>query len=440
MSVSVSEPASVSAPNAIADILIVDDTLENIHFLSALLSQQGYRVRKAIDGQMALLAVQTLLPDLILLDINMPKMNGYEVCDRLKSNPQTRKVPVIFLSALDSATDKVKAFQRGGVDYITKPFQFEEVLARIQNQLTIQQLQTTLESQNQALQTALDDLKTLQIRHLQHEKMVSLGHLVAGMAHEINNPVSFIHCNLPHIEGYVENLMTVVKAYQRYYPDPVVPVQEAIAQVDLEFLFKDVPHLLQSMRLGTERIQEIVKSLQIFARSEEVQADWYDLHQSLDATLKILEHRLRAQPQREAIAIERKYGDLPPIHGYPGRLNQVFMNILSNAIDALEETLVQPPSADWLPRMRVRTWQADAQTIVVNIANNGKSIPPDQIPYLFNPFYTTKPIGQGTGMGLAICYQIVVEQHQGQLECRSQAGGMTEFQVTLPIRGPKVDR
>lgn len=178
------------------DILVVDDTPANLRLLSNMMTEYGYNVRQAINGKMALTAVKAVKPDLILLDINMPEMNGYEVCEQLKSNEETRRIPVIFLSALDDALDKVKAFQAGGVDYVTKPFQFEEIIVRIQNQLTIQSLQNKLQYQNNQLKTALSELQLTQAQLVQHEKMVGLMQLVAGIAHEINNPISFISGNL----------------------------------------------------------------------------------------------------------------------------------------------------------------------------------------------------------------------------------------------------
>ncbi|NJL64915.1 MAG: response regulator [Methylacidiphilales bacterium] len=319
-----------------ANILVVDDTPDNLRLLSAMLRGQGYEVRKALNGKMALTACQMLLPDIVLLDVNMPGMDGYEVCKQIKANEQTCGVPVIFISALDDVLDKVKAFDVGGVDYITKPFHGAEVVMRIENQINLRLLQVKLQEKNFLLQKAFDDLKTAQVQQIQNEKMVGLGQLVAGVAHEINNPVSFIYGNLQYANQYVQDLVNLIEIYQQEYPEPTPKVRAKVKDIDLNFVMHDLRNLISAMYRGADRIREIVIALQNFSRLDEAQMKSVNIHQGIDNTLMMLDHRLNSTAQRPAITIIKDYGNLPPINCFPGELNQVFMHILNNAIDALE--------------------------------------------------------------------------------------------------------
>ncbi|MBD1837070.1 response regulator [Coleofasciculus sp. FACHB-501] len=416
-----------------ADILIVDDTPDNIRFLSSLLLDKGYNVRKSINGQMALTAVKTLQPDLILLDINMSGMNGYEVCERLKEDTETSSVPVIFLSALDDVLDKVKAFQVGGVDYITKPFQIEEVLARIQNQLTIQSLQTQLKNQNSQLQQALGDLKKAQAQLVQKEKMLGLGQLAAGMAHEINNSIGFISGNLDPARKYIQDLLNLVRIYQQEYPKPTLSIQKAIQEIDLDFLNSDIQNLVGSMQTGVERICTMLLALRIFSRLNESDIKAVDIHEGLNSTLLLLQHRLRGEGKRPEIQVIKKYEDLPLVNCYASQLNQAFLNILNNAIDALELRIGQEFSESSSPTIWISTEFSAWETIIIRIKDNGIGIAEEMRSRLFDPFFTTKPIGQGSGLGLLTTYEIIVEKHKGQLSCHSFLGQGAEFTIEIPV-------
>ena len=417
-----------------ADILIVDDTPDNIRFLSSLLLEQGYNVRKSINGQMALTAAKTLPPDLILLDINMLGMNGYEVCERLKEDVQTSSVPVIFLSALDDVLDKVKAFQVGGVDYITKPFQIEEVLVRIQNQLTIQSLQTQLKAQNTQLQQALGNLKKAQAQLVQKEKMIGLGQLAAGMAHEINNSIGFISSNLAPARQYIQDLLKLVYLYQEEYPNPTLPIQTAIQEIDLDFLNSDIQKLVGSMQTGVERICTMLLALRIFSRLNESDIKAVDIHEGLNSTLLLLQHRFRGEGKRPEIKIIKKYGNLPLVTCYASQLNQVFLNLLNNAIDALESGIGQEFSESSSPTIWISTEFSAWETIIIRIKDNGVGIPEEMRSRLFDPFFTTKPVGKGSGLGLLTSYEIVVEKHKGQLTCHSFPAQGAEFTIEIPVR------
>ena len=417
-----------------ADILIVDDTPDNIRFLSSLLVEQGYNVRKALNGKMALTAVKAVLPDLILLDINMPGMNGYEVCEHLKNDTKTSSVPVIFLSALDGVVDKVKAFQIGGVDYITKPFHLEEILARIQNQLKVKTLQTQLQVQNVQLKTALEELKNTQIQLVQKEKMIGLGILAAGMAHEINNPINFISGNINHARQYIINLLKLIALYKEAYPTPTTNIQEVIDEIDLDFLVPDLEQLLDSMQKGTDRIRTTILALRIFSRLDESDIKAVDIHEGIDSTLLLLEHRLKPEGKSSQIQVIKEYGNLPLVTCYASQLNQVFFNLLSNAIDALESKDEQDNSKSSVPTIWITTELTNAVTITIRIKDNGVGIADEVKSQLFDPFFTTKSVGKGSGLGLLTSYQIIVEKHKGQITCHSSLGSGAEFKVDIPVK------
>ncbi|MEC4986717.1 MAG: response regulator [Oscillatoria sp. PMC 1076.18] len=419
-------------------MLVVDDTPDNIRFLSTMLGEQGYNVRKAINGQMALTAVQAVLPDLILLDINMPGLDGYEVCKQLKENQKTNTVPVIFLSALDNTEDKVKAFQVGGVDYITKPFQFEEVLARIKNQLTIKELQSQLKEQNQQLKKALVELKEAQVQLIHKEKMVSLGKLVAGISHQLNNPVSFITGNLDFARNYIEDLFRLIDVYQEEYPEPTENIQEVIEDLDLDFISTDLDNIFNSLQSGSERISTIILALRIFSRLNESEIKSVDIHQGIDSSLLLLQHRLNQKDRNFEIEVIKNYGDLPKIACYASQLNQVFLNLLNNAVDSLELKFEVDKSEEIKPIIWINTYLENSERIIVSIKDNGCGISDKVKAHLFEPFFTTQPGGKGSGLGLLTSYQIVVDKHNGKLNFNSQVGEGAEFIVEIPLNFLKV--
>jgi len=294
-----------------------------------------------------------------------------------------------------------------------------------------------LTDKNIQLQQLLEALHSTQVQMVQNEKMSSLGQLVAGVAHEINNPVNFIHGNLTYMQEYVCNLLNFVQLYQRYYPTPIAEIEREAEAMDLEFLQADLPKLLNSMQMGTDRIREIVVSLRNFSRLDEAEFKSVNIHEGIDSTLLILQHRLKAKPKRPEIKVTLDYGELPLVECYPGAINQVLMNILMNAIDALEEFHTKrtyQEIKDHLSQIKICTSMIDSKWVKVAIADNGSGIPEAIQQQVFNPFFTTKPIGKGTGMGLAISYQIITEKHGGRLECLSTVGVGTELIIQIPVK------
>ncbi|MDY6781964.1 MAG: ATP-binding protein [Cyanobacteriota bacterium] len=302
-----------------------------------------------------------------------------------------------------------------------------------QQQRTKQQL----EDQNLQLKELLEQLHQSQIQLVQNEKMSSLGQLVAGVAHEINNPVSFIHGNLAHLSEYAQNLLDFVQLYQQHYPNPVSSITLQAEEIDFEFLREDLPRLLKSIETGTQRIRQTVLSLRNFARMDETELKTVDLHEGLDNTLLILKHRLKATSERPQIVTNKVYGDLPLIECYAGQLNQVFMNILLNAIDAIEELNTQRMDREIRDRpgwITIETSVVNSEWVKIEIADNGIGMLQRIQQQIFNPFFITKPVGKGTGMGMAICHQIVTQKHGGKLDCCSVLGEGTQFTIQIPIQ------
>ncbi|MEM8543858.1 MAG: hybrid sensor histidine kinase/response regulator [Cyanobacteria bacterium P01_H01_bin.119] len=421
-------------------ILIVDDNPTNLAVLTEALADTGYETAVATSGEEAIEQIDYEPPDLILLDVMMPPgIDGFETCRRIKAAAHTQHLPIIFMTALTDTAQKVKGFSLGAADYITKPFQQAEVIARVQAQLKIQQLTQTLAQQNQTLQTLSSqlehkveartaELQRAQVQMIQQEKFSTLGQLLAGVAHDINNPLSCLTGNITPAKDYIQDLIQIVRLYQQHC-DTIIPEVETLAEeADLEFLIEDLPKLLESMNLGVSRIREISNSLRHFARADMASHMPTDLHQGLDNTLVILQHRIRATDSRSAIAVEKRYGNLPQVNCFPGPINQVFMNLLANAIDAFDEGL----SSITTPQI-ILTTQLVGNGVEITVQDNARGIEPAICDRLFDPQFTTKPIGKGTGLGLAISRQIVEEQHSGRLICESQPGAGTMFRVCLPI-------
>ncbi|MEQ9234969.1 GAF domain-containing protein [Coleofasciculus sp. E2-BRE-01] len=345
-----------------------------------------------------------------------------------------------------------------------------ELLQAVVAQLTIALDQASLytqaresaeiaQAQTQELEQTLNQLQATQAKLVQSEKMSSLGQLVAGVAHELNNPVNFIHNNLTYASAYFYDLLNLVRLYQEHYPNPAAAIAEQAELIDVDFIADDLPKLLRSMQRGTDRISSIVLSLRNFSRLDEAEMKQADLNQGIESTLLMLQHRLKPKGNQPEIQVLTEYGDLPEADCYPGQLNQVFLNILNNAIDVLEQSFKDNPDYP-APIIAIRTGllerspdsshqpdsQLDIQTedkkpslpncprIAIQIADNGPGMTDEVKARLFDPFFSTKAVGQGVGLGLTICYQIVVEHHHGILNCTSTPGKGTEFWIEIPIQ------
>jgi signal transduction histidine kinase len=424
-------------------ILLVDDNPNNLKVLSEAIQGYGWKALIAIDGESAIEQAEYAPPDLIILDVMMPGgIDGFETCRRLKTNSITQNIPVIFMTALSDSVEKVKGLEIGAVDYITKPFQQEEVMARLRLHLKISHLthnlEQKIEERTAALNQSLQQLQNTQLQLIQSEKMSTLGQLVAGIGHEINNPIGFISGNCVCIQEYIQNLLDLINLQQQRLPNPDLELAEFIEEIDLDYLADDIPKVLGSIQQGIDRLKDISLSLRTFARSDISSKVEFQVHEGIDSTLMLLKHRLKDQGDRPKIDVVSQYGDLPLIACYPGQLNQVFMNIIANAIDAFED-LYQNRSelgmADSLSFTISIITSVDIQqrTVTICIADNAFGMPQEVQNKIFEPSFTTKPVGKGTGLGLAISRQIIVDKHDGKINCVSTSGKGTNFNITLPI-------
>ncbi|MEL6461318.1 MAG: response regulator [Cyanobacteria bacterium J06621_15] len=423
-------------------ILIVDDTPNNIRLLFDVLDSAGFDISVVKNGETALDKLHYIQPDLILLDVMMPGIDGFETCRRIKSNLKTKDVPIIFMTALSDSEHKVSGLQIGAVDYITKPIQVEEVLARVNVHLNLRNAQIQVQEEvierkktEIELRQTLASMQEMQTQLVQSEKMSALGNLVAGVAHEINNPLGFLNGSISNAQDNAQDLLEHIKLYQKECLEPTDTITKHAEDIDLDYLKEDLPKIFESMQKATNRIQSISNSLRTFSRGDTQNKVRADLNEGIDSTILILKYRLKANDKRPAIEVLTNYGELPQVKCFPGQLNQVFMNILANAIDALEESskelsfkeIEKNPN-----KITVKTCLEDNQ-VKISIADNGQGISEEVKQKIFEHLFTTKKVGQGTGLGLSIARQIIVEKHGGSLEVNSELGKGTEFIITIPI-------
>ena len=332
---------------------------------------------------------------------------------------------------LETATQNLKTANEQLEDYNQTLEQKVE-----QRTLELKQKNSLLREQAIQLELTLKELQATQTQLIQTEKMSSLGQMVAGIAHEINNPINFIYGNLTPASEYFHDLLGLLNLYQEQLPNATPEIQNLAENIDLEFLIADFPRLLDSMQVGAERIRQIVLSLRNFSRLDEAEMKPVDIHEGIDSTLLLLQNQLKAKPENLGIEIVKEYGNLPMVECYAGFLNQVFMNIISNAIDAIEESWVNYPLASISKKksqVRIRTSLINSNQVEIRIADNGAGMTEEVRQKVFDPFFTTKPVGSGTGLGLAISYQIVVEKHHGSLTCISEPGQGAEFVIEIPL-------
>jgi signal transduction histidine kinase len=438
-------------------ILIVDDNPSNLEVLSETLSNDGFDVAVATSGERAIKQIKCRLPSLILLDIDMPQMDGFETCQRLKENPIYQTVPVIFITALTDVESKIKGLNLGAVDYITKPFQKEEVLSRIRLHLQLKQLMETLEIKNQQLQQlndtleqqvaertqelswSLEELKQTQLQLVQHEKMSVLGQMMAGIVHEINGALALITSSIDLLQNRFKETWAVIDTL----PTASIQITESFdAQLtdhaNLNELREEVSELFEYLKRGARRLTDISRGFRIYSRGDIDRRVLFDVHDIIDSTLILLQHRLKSNAQRLEIKVLKNYQHLPILEGFPGQLSQVLMNIFSNAIDALEEFNQIRSIEEIIANPNTITVQThiglSGNYIIISIRDNGIGMSEEVKQKIFDYLFTTKTVGKGTGLGLAIARQIVVEKHGGAIAVNSAPLQGTEFVITLPLQ------
>ncbi|MEL7333882.1 MAG: ATP-binding protein, partial [Cyanobacteria bacterium J06560_2] len=390
------------------------------------------------------------IPPALIETCDDHKMLGYAVSQTADPDQFLAKVKHLYSHPTESSQDELQlkdgrygdrysapVISADG-EYFGRVWYFRDITARKQNELSLQQLNEDLESRVQertlALQSGLDDLQAAQTQLIQSEKMAALGNLVSGVAHEVNNPVGFIAGNIKPALGYVQDLFELIDTYEEQYPNPNEEIQNKIEEIDLPYVREDLPKLIGSIRSGANRISSISNSLRTFSRADTDHPVSFDLHDGIESTLLILKHRLKANDDRPEIKITKHYSDLPAVECYAGQLNQVFMNLLANAIDALEEGGMSQENPGCI---EVQTKQLDTPEgtkVEIRIQDNGIGMSSEVQEKVFEHLFTTKPVGQGTGLGLAIARQIIFEKHKGTLHVTSALNQGTCFIITLPVK------
>lgn len=413
-----------------ARILVVDDELE----LERLIKQ---RLRKNVrdkeielifahNGKEALEKLQSEDQiDMVLTDINMPEMDGLTLLAKLRDVDENLKAVVI--SAYGDMKNIRTAMNSGAFDFLTKPINFDDLAITINKTLSyVKEVRETIKQ-----------LQQTQIQLIQQEKMAALGQLVAGVGHEINNPLSYITGYMDLSNDAVKNLINHLRLYQEKFPNPGLEIEQNAEDIDLEYFLKNLPKMLAGMQVGTDRLLDISNSLRTFSRADTNSKVSANIHEGIDSTLMILQYRLKAKDNRPEIQVIKHYGNIPTVKCYLGQLNQVFMNILANAIDACEDgnqgrTFAEIQDNPNTITIKTEVTQ-DNQSVLIKIKDNGTGMSEEVKSRIFDQLFTTKAVGKGTGLGLSISRQIVVEAHGGSLSCNSVLGEGTEFAIAIPI-------
>ncbi|MEH6625559.1 MAG: response regulator [Motiliproteus sp.] len=409
-------------------VLVVDDSLTVRMVISLRLEAVGAQVLVAASGEEALEIIETTAPDLILLDINMQGLDGYEVCNRIQANPARRDIPVIFLTAHDDIENTLKGYQCGAVDYISKLSKMADLEARVNVHLRIRRLQSenkfktiALEQKNIELEKSLKALKDLQAQLVHNEKMVSLGTLSAGIAHEINNPLGYISSNISSLNIYIQQLMSLIGLYEK--AESAIANQELLAEIvalknkiDLSYLKVDLVDIVTETADGALRVKNIVQALKDFNHADQGEKIWSDLHHGIKNTLLMIQNEIQ-----DRIAVVTDLGEIPLVSIVPSQINQVILNVILNGIQSIEQQ----------GKLTIRTGLEEGR-VWLDIEDSGCGIADADQERIFEPFYTTKPVGQGAGLGLSHAYGIV-QDHGGSIEVRSDPGVGSQFKIWLPV-------
>ncbi|MCG8404090.1 MAG: response regulator [Phycisphaerales bacterium] len=431
-----------SAKSAKHSVLVVDDhSFFRIRWKRCL-ERFGFDAHEAACGADALELAAKVSPDVILLDVQMPEMDGYEVCQALKSNSKTSDIPVIFVTAEEKTKQKVRGFEVGGADYVTKTAEEAEVVARVKTHLKIATLQKELmqshaemKSQLKAIQEHVrierdmtEQIQEQQSQLLEADKMASIGKLAAGVAHEINNPIGFVSSNLNSLSQYVEDVKGVVNAHEKLLAECqkhealtslVEEVQRVRQERDIDYVLTDLGDLITESVEGTQRVRQIVADMRDFSHVDRPEIAEEDINELLDKTINVANNELKYKAD-----VIREYGDLPPIPCYGGKLGQVFLNLLVNAAQAIKEH----------GTITIRTW-LEGDRLIIEVEDTGQGIPPENLTRIFDPFFTSKDVGEGTGLGLHLV-RTIVHAHGGHISAKSIAGKGTTLRVELPTAGP----
>jgi signal transduction histidine kinase len=380
-------------------VLVVEDNPDMRGFIVDCMSE-NFRVRTAIDGEDGLCKVQKIMPDMVVSDIMMPKRNGYELCAAIKGNPDLQHIPVLLLSSKSEVAMKVEGFEQGADDYLTKPFNPRELLARVKNLIRVRKLEKEVQQRNRLLERALLELKEAQSQLIHSEKMASVGLLSAGLVHEVNNPLN----------AAISSIRTLGASLERLQKGQSTPQE----------LSGKLARASQRALNGLKRCEEIIAGLRQFSRKDVEGKKEEDVHQGLDSTINLLPEDLEKK-----VVIHRDYRFQGKVQCNLGQLNQVFMNLLTNALQSMNGE-----GEIW-----VRT-EPKGDEILIYIKDSGQGIPPEVLPHIFEPFYTTKDVGEGTGLGLSISHK-VIEDHGGRIEVESSLGEGSTFSIYLPAKGVK---
>jgi signal transduction histidine kinase len=411
-----------------ANILAIGDAAV-IETVQQLLEGEGHTVKAAPDSKEGLDLAGQMPPDLIICDGTLPQIGWLEVCRQLKADRELAGVYFILLAGpeqFDGATEVDGSID----DFVFKPIVKRELLGRVRAGLRVRGLREELERSRLQLQQYRAQI-------VDTEKMSSLGKLVAGIAHEINNPITFIYSNLTHVQTYATDIIELLRLYQKHSVNPSPDILQKQQDMDVEFVLDDSLKIVNSMRNGSDRIRQIILSVQDFSRTDRSGWQLFDVSDGLENTLLLLQHRLPAREGRRDIKVIKEYGNLPQVECYAGQINQAFLNIINNAIDALDGSIEELDSSEigqFKPVIRIRTFVVDARRISIEISDNGTGMNEDVKAQIFDPFFTAKPAGQGSGLGLAVSYEIVVRQHKGELQCFSEPGKGTKVRIEIPLR------